>query len=72
MQPGYLGGQTLSSFRKAGKNMVVSRWRSVEDWEGWRQSAERQALVARLGALLAAPATEEVFVEAPTTASAGP
>ncbi len=72
LHPGYLRGETLSSLRKPGKNMVISKWRTVENWEGWRQSVERQQLVAKLGALLAAPATEDVYVEAPTTASAGP
>ena len=71
-QHGYLRGETLSSLRKPGKNLVISKWRTVEDWEGWRQSPQRQELVSKLGALLAAPAAEEVYLEAPTTASAGP
>jgi heme-degrading monooxygenase HmoA len=66
-QPGYLMGETLSSLRKRGKNMVISKWRTVEDFEAWRQNAERQQLEARLGSLLATPAVEEVYVEAPTT-----
>ena len=72
LHPGYLRGETLSSLRKLGKNMVMSKWRTVEDWEGWRQSPQRQELVSKLGAFLAAPAAEEVYVDAPTTASAGP
>jgi len=40
-QPGYLRGETLSSLRKPGKNMVTSKWRTVEDWEGCKARGGR-------------------------------
>ena len=35
MQPGYISGQTLKRLDQPGETMVISTWRSIEDWNDW-------------------------------------
>ncbi len=46
IQPGYISGETLSCIDPPGKNeyMVISTWRSVDDWKKWFNSTDRNAL----------------------------
>ena len=52
MQPGYISGQTLKRIDKPDECLVVSTWRSVEDWESWVQNQKRIAIQEEIDQLL--------------------
>ncbi len=52
MQPGYISGQTLKRLDKANECMVISTWRSVEDWNNWVNNPKRIAIQSEIDQLL--------------------
>lgn len=52
MQPGYISGQTLKRLDKANECMVVSTWRSFEDWNNWVNNSKRIAIQDEIDQLL--------------------
>ena len=40
-QPGYLSGETFNRIDKTNECMVISTWRSVEDWNNWVNNPKR-------------------------------
>lgn len=40
-QPGYISGETLNRIDKKNECMVISTWRSVEDWNAWVNNPKR-------------------------------
>jgi heme-degrading monooxygenase HmoA len=40
-QPGYISGETLGRIDKKDESMVISTWRSVEDWNKWVNNPKR-------------------------------
>ena len=52
MQSGYVSGQTLQRIDRPGERLVISAWQSLEDWEKWFNSAERQEIQIEIDSLL--------------------
>jgi len=52
MQPGYISGQTLKRVDKVNECMVISTWRSVEDWNNWLANPKRIAIQGEIDQLL--------------------
>jgi len=52
MQPGYISGQTLKRLDKAKECMVISTWRSIEDWNDWVNNEKRIGIQAEIDELL--------------------
>ena len=55
-QPGYMSGETMVKEGYPNNMVVISTWRSIEDWRQWRDSAERQNYESML----------EIYQERPT------
>lgn len=53
MQPGYISGQTLKRLDKTQECMVISTWRSIEDWNDWVLNTKRIAIQSEIDELLA-------------------
>lgn len=51
-QPGYVSGQTLHRTDDPTECVVDSNWRSMEEWNNWFQSAERNAVQVKIDGLL--------------------
>ena len=51
-QPGYISGETLSRIDKKDECMVISTWRSVEDWNGWVNNPKRIEVQTQIDKLL--------------------
>ncbi|MEE4241798.1 MAG: antibiotic biosynthesis monooxygenase [Desulfopila sp.] len=51
-QPGYISGETLRRVDKKGECMVISTWRSLEDWNSWMNNNSRIAIQTEIDALL--------------------
>jgi len=51
-QPGYITGKTFRCLDCDGEYLVISTWRSVDDWNRWRDSDQRLALQKEIDDLL--------------------
>ena len=50
--PGYVGGETLVNTEDSSNIVVISTWRSLEDWERWATSETRAKLYQQIEPLL--------------------
>ena len=46
--PGYIGGETLVNTKDRANIVVLSTWRSADDWERWANSETRTKLYERI------------------------
>jgi heme-degrading monooxygenase HmoA len=61
MQPGYISGQTLKRLDQPGETMVISTWRSIEDWNDWVKNDKRIAIQKEIDDLLGSQTEYEVY-----------
>ena len=59
--PGYIGGETLVNVEDRTNIVVLSTWRSIEDWERWSNSETRINLYKRFEPLLQEKPSVEIF-----------
>lgn len=60
-QPGYISGETLHAVDDPNHYLVISSWESLEHWQEWFRSPERQKLQQEIDASLESPTRERVF-----------
>ena len=51
-QPGYISGETLNRIDRKNESMVISTWRSVEDWNVWVNNPKRTEIQKQIDTLL--------------------
>jgi quinol monooxygenase YgiN len=51
-QPGYISGETLNRIDRKNESMVISTWRSVEDWNIWVNNPKRTEIQKQIDTLL--------------------
>ena len=51
-QKGYISGETLNRIDKKDECMVISSWRSVEDWNRWVNDPKRSEVQSRIDDIL--------------------
>ncbi|MBN1828758.1 MAG: antibiotic biosynthesis monooxygenase [Deltaproteobacteria bacterium] len=51
-QPGYISGETLRSVNDPSVSLVVSTWQTLEDWNEWVNSKDRQEIQRKIDTLL--------------------
>ena len=51
-QPGYISGETLNRIDKKDECMVISTWRSVEDWNAWVNNPKRIEIQTQIDRML--------------------
>ena len=51
-QAGYIYGETLRRVDQPDENMVISTWRSLDDWNAWINNGERIAIQEEVDRLL--------------------
>ena len=61
MQPGYISGQTLKRLDQPGDSMVISTWRSIEDWNDWVKNNKRIAIQKEIDDLLGSETEYEIY-----------
>jgi heme-degrading monooxygenase HmoA len=49
---GYISGETLRSLEDPSVHLVISTWKSIEDWNRWLNTPERQAFQQKTDAIL--------------------
>ena len=52
IQPGYISGETLRNFNEPEDYIVISSWKTVEDWRSWEQNKGRGEIMGKIEALL--------------------
>jgi heme-degrading monooxygenase HmoA len=53
---GFISGETLQSIEDPALYLVISAWKSLEDWKSWVDTQERKALEQEIETILAEPA----------------
>jgi heme-degrading monooxygenase HmoA len=61
MQPGYISGQTLKRLDQPEECMVISTWRSIEDWNDWVKNDKRIAIQKEIDDLLGKATDYEIY-----------
>jgi heme-degrading monooxygenase HmoA len=62
-QPGYIYGETLRRIDEPDESMVISTWRSVEDWENWLSNEQRRSIQSEIDLLLGSETEYAVYEE---------
>lgn len=60
-QSGYIYGETLKRVDREDECMVISTWRSLEDWNAWLNNDERIAIQSEIDLLLGAETDYSVY-----------
>ena len=60
-QPGYISGETLRNLEKPTEFLVISTWRSSEDWQKWLVSEDRKAIQTQIDTLLGGETDYDIF-----------
>ncbi len=60
-QTGYISGETLQRVDSPGECMVISTWKSANDWNTWLKNPERLAIQGQIDVLLGGETTYEVY-----------
>ncbi len=60
-QPGYISGETLHALDDPNHYLVISTWESLDHWQAWFNSPERQKLSKEIDGYLESPTRERVF-----------
>ena len=61
IQPGYLTGRTFRCLDCAGEYLVISTWNTLEDWNRWLNSKERQELQNKVDELLGSKTEYRIY-----------
>ncbi|NWF53690.1 MAG: antibiotic biosynthesis monooxygenase [Syntrophaceae bacterium] len=51
-QHGYVSGETLRNVNDPEDYLVISTWKSVEDWKAWEANPKRMEIQKKIDALL--------------------
>ena len=62
-QPGYISGETLKCIDRPGEYLVISTWESLDDWNSWLKSGERQKLEDKIDAITGRATEYLTFVQ---------
>ena len=58
---GFISGETLRSIDDPYVHLVISTWKSIDDWNTWHNSARRKELQKKVNKVLAEPSTKTAF-----------
>ena len=61
MQPGYISGQTLKRLDQPSECLVISTWRSIEDWNDWVKNDKRITIQKEIDTLLGVETVYEIY-----------
>ncbi|MFP6807960.1 MAG: antibiotic biosynthesis monooxygenase family protein [Pseudomonadales bacterium] len=50
--PGCITGESLRDSKNSNRRIVLSKWKTIEDWEKWFHSFERKQVLAEISPLL--------------------
>ncbi len=50
-QPGYISGEYLKSIDETNEIVTISSWFSLEDWQNWFESEEREEIQSKIDSI---------------------
>lgn len=62
-QPGYIYGETLRRVDQPNECIVISTWRSLDDWENWFKDEQRASIQSEIDLLLGEETEYAVYEE---------
>ena len=60
-QPGYISGETLKGIDNPSNYLVISTWRSIDDWKQWVLNKERLKVQENIDSLLEEKTIYEIY-----------
>lgn len=60
-QPGYISGETMRNVEDPTEYLVISSWKTLEDWKRWLANRDRAHLEGQIDALLGSSTVYKVF-----------
>jgi heme-degrading monooxygenase HmoA len=60
-QPGYISGETMRNVADPHEYLVISTWKSVEDWERWFANKQREVIEGKIDAILGSLTEYKVY-----------
>ena len=61
LQPGYISGETFKRIDQPGESLVVSTWKSMEDWRKWVVNDTRKRTQEKIDHLLGEKTEYEIY-----------
>lgn len=52
---GFISGETFHDIKRSNRRFVMSKWRSIQDWQAWKNSEKRRAIIDLLNPILDEP-----------------
>ncbi|MCV6613679.1 MAG: antibiotic biosynthesis monooxygenase [Cellvibrionaceae bacterium] len=53
--PGFINGETFYDLHQPNHHFVLSKWRTLSDWQRWFHSDKRRSMMSQLAAVLDGP-----------------
>jgi heme oxygenase (mycobilin-producing) len=60
-QPGYISGETMRNVVDPYEYLVISTWKSVEDWERWFANEQRKVVEGKIDAVLGSSTEYRIY-----------
>lgn len=60
-QPGYISGETMRNVNDPSEFLVISTWKSVEDWQRWFADKRREKLEREVDLILGSDTEYKVY-----------
>lgn len=60
-QPGYISGETLRNVHEPEEYVVISTWRSMDDWQRWFANEKRAELEGKVDAIIGSPTIYKIY-----------
>lgn len=60
-QSGYISGETLINFDNPDERIVISAWKSIENWNNWLNNQERISLQLEVDRILGTETLYQIY-----------
>ena len=60
-QSGYVSGETLKRIDRTGECLVISTWKTADDWQAWLNNPTRRQIQSQIDTLLGEETVYEVY-----------
>ena len=60
-QPGYISGETLLNYDDPDDYLVISSWKTVEDWNSWIENEARMEVQDKIDELLGCETMYQIY-----------
>ena len=60
-EPGFISGETLRSISDPENYIVISTWQSIEDWNAWLESKDKELVQEKIDNILGTETSYEAY-----------